>query len=127
MREICYNWESFNEKRCELNLLWMLFACGPQIDNVADFEAEYALSQCHAYRQCYRMMYDGQYDGMNDCEDKVERTFHEENLELFSECTFNTVAAIECVSDINTSTCGELWTNNAEIYAACHEDVWQCQ
>ena len=107
-------------------MLWVLFACGAQVETVEEFESEYALSQCHAYRQCNRMIYDGQYDGMNDCQESVERDFREENQTLFSECTFKPVEATECLSDLNTSTCGELWNNAEDIYAACHQDVWQC-
>ena len=106
---------------------WLLFACGSQIETAEQFEAEYALSQCHAYRQCNRMIFDGKYDGMNDCQERVERDFGEENQSLFAECAFNPEEAQECINQINTSTCGELWINEAEIYAACHEDVWQCQ
>ena len=47
-------------------------ACLGKVETAEDFEAAYADSQCHAYRQCNRMIFDGKYDGMADCQDKVQ-------------------------------------------------------
>ena len=53
--------------------LLVVFACLGKVETAEEFEAAYADSQCHAYRQCNRMIFDGKYDGMADCQDKVKR------------------------------------------------------
>ena len=53
-----------------------------KVETAEDFEAAYADSQCHAYRQCNRMIFDGKYDGM-DCKEQVENNLREENQTLF--------------------------------------------
>ena len=102
-------------------------ACLGKVETAEDFEAAYADSQCHAYRQCNRMIFDGKYDGMADCKVKVESNLREENQTLFDDCAFNEDKANECIESMNMATCGELWTDEQALYSACHEAVWECQ
>lgn len=102
-------------------------ACLGKVETADDFEAAYADSQCHAYRQCNRMIFDGKYDGMADCKVKVESNLREENQTLFDDCAFNEDKANECIESMNMATCGELWTDEQALYSACHEAVWECQ
>lgn len=102
-------------------------ACLGKVETAEDFEAAYADSQCHAYRQCNRMIFDGKYDGMSDCKMKVESNLREENQTLFADCAFNEEKANECIESMNMATCGELWTDEQALYSACHEAVWECQ
>lgn len=104
-----------------------LMGCANKIETVEDFETEFALSQCHAYRQCNRMVFDGKYGDMSVCQEAIYKNLREENQSLFEDCTFNAIAAEECLQELNLSTCGELWTNEQALYSACHEDVWACQ
>lgn len=107
--------------------LLVTVACLGKVETAEAFEAAYADSQCHAYRQCNRMIFDGKYDGMADCKDKVEANLRDENQTLFDTCTFNAEKANECIDKLNMATCGELWTDEQELYSACHEAVWECQ
>lgn len=102
-------------------------ACLGKVETPQEFEAAYADSQCHAYRQCNRMIFDGKYDGMADCKEQVEASFREEIQMLFDTCEFNVEKANECIEAINLATCGELWTDEQFLYSACHEAVWECQ
>ena len=108
-------------------ILAVLIGCLGKIETVDDFETQFALSQCQAYRQCNRMLFDGKYEGMNDCQQSVEQSVREENQTLFMDCNFIAEQATECIQEMNTSTCGDLWVNEQELYSVCHEDVWQCQ
>ena len=105
----------------------LTIACLGKIESTEDFEAAYAESQCHAYRQCNRMIFDGKYDGMTDCQESVEQNLQEENQTLFEDCQFNVDKANECIDVLNTATCGEFWTDEQALYSACHEAVWECQ
>jgi hypothetical protein len=107
--------------------LLVTLACLGKVETAEDFEAAYADSQCHAYRQCNRMIFDGKYDGMADCKEQVENNLREENQTLFDTCTFNAEKANECIESMNMATCGELWTDEQALYSACHEAVWECQ
>jgi len=105
----------------------LTIACLGKIESTEDFEAAYAESQCHAYRQCNRMIFDGKYDGMTDCQESVAQNLQEENQTLFEDCQFNVDKANECIDALNTATCGEFWTDEQALYSACHEAVWECQ
>ena len=107
--------------------IFVLWACANTMETPSDFAVQYASSQCYAYKQCYRMLFDGKYDGMQDCEDKVSKNFAKENADTFDGCTFQVSKAEECILTIDSSTCGELWDNEQDIYTSCHEDVWTCQ
>lgn len=107
--------------------LLVAMACLGKVETAEDFEAAYANSQCHAYRQCNRMIFDGEYDGMADCQDKVQANIRDQNQTLFDACMFNAEKANECIEKMNMATCGELWTDQQELHSACHEAVWECQ
>jgi len=111
-----------------MQLIFLLFACSNSVENKEDFAVSYAESQCYAYKQCYRMLFDGKYDGMNDCEEKLQEKFAEENQADFVEpgCTFLPEKAGECITEINQASCGELWEKEEELYQACHSDAWDC-
>lgn len=106
-------------------LLWLI-ACSGGIETHQDFSISYAQSQCRAYKQCHRSLFDGEYGTMADCEEEVQESFWEENINLYEGCTYNADKAQECITLINRSSCGELWTEQEQIYESCHADVWIC-
>ena len=63
---------------------------------------------------------------MADCEEEVAESFQEENESLYEGCTYDGERAQECLNLINSSTCGELWSDSEQIYETCHSDVWTC-
>ena len=107
-------------------ILSILIGCLGKIETVDDFETQFALSQCHFYRQCHRGLFDGKYEGMNDCQESVEQSVRETHVS-FADCNFLAEKATECIDEMNRSTCGEWWLENQEPDSVCREDVWQCQ
>jgi hypothetical protein len=106
--------------------IFLFLACSNSIETKGDFAISYSETQCYAYKHCYRMLFDGKYDGMDDCEEKVQTKFLEENETDFGDCTLIPEKAEQCILDINQATCGELWEREEEIYQACHSDAWDC-
>ena len=107
--------------------MWLLLiACSGKLETHEEFSIAYAESQCRAYKQCNRSLFDGNYGTMSDCEDKVQESFWEENLNLYEGCAYNSEQAQECISNINYSNCGELWSDSEDIHQSCHTDVWTC-
>ena len=106
--------------------IFLFLACSNSIETKGDFAISYSETQCYAYKHCYRMLFDGKYDGMDDCEEKVQTKFLEENQTDFGDCTLIPEKAEQCLLDINQATCGELWELEEEIYQACHSDAWDC-
>ena len=107
-------------------MILFLMACGSNVENSKEFSIAYADTQCRAYTQCNRSLFDGEYGTMADCEEEVAESFQEENESLYEGCTYDGERAQECLNLINSSTCGELWSDSEQIYETCHSDVWTC-
>ena len=107
-------------------MLLFFFACANNMETHEEFSTLYAESQCRAYKQCNRSLFDGKYGTMKECEEEVQEEFWEENNTLYEGCSYLSEKADECITVINQSNCGELWTNSEQIYESCHNDVWGC-
>ena len=91
-----------------------------------NFFERYAEAQCLIYKKCYRARFDGEYDGMFRCLDEVEEDIIEEKESLFAECAFLEDQAQICLELLQSSSCGDYWEDQNEIYSACHEELWDC-
>ena len=107
-------------------MLILMLACTVSVETEQDFTIAYAQSQCRAYKQCHRSLFDGEYVTMPECEEEVQESFWEELTSLYEGCTYNSERAMECINLINTSTCGELWSEKDNIHESCQADVWNC-
>ena len=110
--------------------VWMYIVmstgCSVQVDTWDDFLEEYAHAKCLVYKECYRAHYEGEYGNYAQCTEDVRKAHEMEQIEEYSECTFSPEHALNCMEEMNTSTCGTHWDTQADIFQACHEEIWKC-
>ena len=112
------------------SLMWMCIlmwtGCSVQVDTWEDFLEEYAHTKCLVYKECYRAHYEGEYENYSQCKEEVKKAHQTEQEEEYADCSFSSEEALECMEEMNTSTCGTHWDSQATIFQACHEDIWKC-
>jgi hypothetical protein len=104
----------------------MLMGCGVNVETWDDFLTEYAHAKCLVYKQCYRAHYEGEYENYATCTEEVMAAHQLEKEEEFQNCNFSSDSGSKCLEEMNTSSCGAHWSDQASIFQACHEDIWAC-
>ena len=104
----------------------LLWGCGEAEFDWDSFAADHAHAQCLVYKQCYRAHFDGEYETMSRCKESLIETRNQERQDVDASCEFVEAKAQECLDVTYSSTCGEHWTDQSDIYLTCYEEVWSC-
>ena len=100
-------------------------ACSTNVSTWEEFVPLYTQEKCLVYKQCYRAHYEGEYGNYQECERSVSQE-KEQSKSEYETCTFAPDKANACLEQLGSVTCGSYWSEEANIYKACHEDIWTC-
>ena len=106
-------------------IFFALVGCNSNVETWDEFVSLYAQEKCLVYKQCYRAHYEGEYGNHTQCQEAVVNELQQSKLD-YEECSFVSAAANECIEQVRTASCGVYWSEEANIYQSCREDIWTC-
>ena len=112
-------------KRIVVIFSGLFVGCGTNVTTWDEFVPLYAQEKCLVYKQCYRAHYEGEYGNHAECQEAVTKEL-QQNQQDYTNCTFVSSSANECLEQIQSSSCGDYWEDEATIYQMCREDIWTC-